>query len=672
MTWLLFAMALLLLGAMAVLLLGRPDRNVSWLGAGSVVIASVLGCVPVIHVLSGGSVEAVRVPWSVPFGEFFLELDPLTAWFLFPTLLVSALSAIYGVGYLRSWQGRRSLGPVWFFYCLLVLGMMLVLLARNAVLFLIAWELMALASFFLVTFEHERESVREAGWIYFVATHLGTAFLLVFFLLTARETGSMDFTVWAEKGIQTRGLADILFLLAIVGFGTKAGFMPFHVWLPEAHPAAPSHVSALMSGVMIKTGIYGLLRALTFLGAPAGAGATAGRPPLWWGWALIGIGLTSGVLGVLFALAQHDLKRLLAYHSVENIGIITLGLGTGLLGMSTGSSMLIVLGFGGGLLHVVNHALFKGLLFLGAGAVLHGTGTLEIDHLGGLLKRMPWTAATFLIGAVAISGLPPLNGFVSEFLIFLGAFKGGVSTGGAIAVPLLALIAGLALIGGLAAACFTKAFGIVFLGEPRSEHVSHAHEADWTMRLPMLILAAGCVLIGLFAPVVVGSLQAVLENLTHLQPAAVSENLAAVASPLAWVVIGTVAFLLLLLALILLRRGLLAGRRVETNVTWGCGYAQPTARMQYTASSFAQPLMDLFRPLLGTKKKISPPRGFFPEEAALKTVTPDISHEEVYRPVFGRINEWLSQLRWVQHGKVQLYVLYIAVTLIVLLIWELR
>jgi len=671
-TWLLFAMALLLLGAMAVLLLGRPDRNVSWLGAGSVVIASVLGCVPVIHVLSGGSVEAVRVPWSVPFGEFFLELDPLTAWFLFPTLLVSALSAIYGVGYLRSWQGRRSLGPVWFFYCLLVLGMMLVLLARNAVLFLIAWELMALASFFLVTCEHERESVREAGLIYFVATHLGTAFLLVFFLLTARETGSMDFTVWAEKGIQTRGLADILFLLAIVGFGTKAGFMPFHVWLPEAHPAAPSHVSALMSGVMIKTGIYGLLRALTFLGAPAGAGATAGRPPLWWGWALIGIGLTSGVLGVLFALAQHDLKRLLAYHSVENIGIITLGLGTGLLGMSTGSSMLIVLGFGGGLLHVVNHALFKGLLFLGAGAVLHGTGTLEIDHLGGLLKRMPWTAATFLIGAVAISGLPPLNGFVSEFLIFLGAFKGGVSTGGAIAVPLLALIAGLALIGGLAAACFTKAFGIVFLGEPRSEHVSHAHEADWTMRLPMLILAAGCVLIGLFAPVVVGSLQAVLENLTHLQPAAVSENLAAVASPLAWVVIGTVAFLLLLLALILLRRGLLAGRRVETNVTWGCGYAQPTARMQYTASSFAQPLMDLFRPLLGTKKKISPPRGFFPEEAALKTVTPDISHEEVYRPVFGRINEWLSQLRWVQHGKVQLYVLYIAVTLIVLLIWELR
>jgi formate hydrogenlyase subunit 3/multisubunit Na+/H+ antiporter MnhD subunit len=660
--WLLFAMAILLLGAMAVLVLSRPERNVSWLGAGSVVIASALGCIPVIQVLSGGSIEAVRVPWPVPFGEFFLELDPLAAWFLVPTLLLSALSAIYGVGYLRAWQGRRSLGPVWFFYCVLVLGMMLVLLARNAVLFLFAWELMAVASFFLVTFEHERESVREAGWIYFVATHLGTAFLLMFFLLTARETGSMDFNVWAEKGIQTRGLADILFLLAIVGFGTKAGFMPFHVWLPEAHPAAPSHVSALMSGVMIKTGIYGLLRSLTFLGAP----------PLWWGWLLIGIGLTSGVLGVLFALAQHDLKRLLAYHSVENIGIIALGIGVGLLGVSTGSPTLMVLGFGGGLLHVLNHALFKGLLFFGAGAVLQGTGTHEIDHLGGLLKRMPWTAATFLIGAVAISGLPPLNGFVSEFLIFLGAFQGGATLGAAGAVPLLALIAGLALIGGLAAACFTKAFGVVFLGEPRTEHASHTHETGWAMRLPMLLLAAGCALIGLFAPVVVGALQAVLENTTGLRREVVRENLAAAAGPLSLVVIGTVAFLLLLVALFLLRRGLLAGRPVEQGVTWGCGYAQPTARMQYTASSFVQPVTTLFRWLLGTHRQVQRPEGVMPANASLTTETPDLCHGNLYRPGFLKVNWGLSKLRRLQQGQVQLYVLYIAVTLIVLLAWKFR
>ena len=663
---LLLAVAVLLIGAVAVLLLSRSGRDYSWLGAGSVVVAAVLGCVPAVRVLGsnvGGPIISLRsAPAPIPWGEIFIEVDPLTAWFLIPTLLVSALAAIYGVGYLRPWRGKRSLGPAWFFYCLLVLGMMLVLVARNAVLFLYAWELMAIASFFLVTFEHERQSAREAGWIYLVATHLGTAFLLAFFLLLGRETGSLDFEVWAQQGIHTQGLANVLFLLTVIGFGAKAGFMPLHVWLPEAHPAAPSHVSALMSGVMIKTGIYGLMRAFTFLGTP----------PLWWGWGLVAIGLSSGVLGVLFALAQHDLKRLLAYHSVENIGIIALGLGVGLLGMSTGSAVLAVLGFGGALLHVLNHALFKGLLFLGAGSVAHSTGTREIDHLGGLLKRMPWTGAAFFIGAVAISGLPPLNGFVSEFLIFFGAFKGAVSSSGPVAVPLLALIAGLALIGGLAVACFTKAFGIVFLGEPRSAHAAHAHETGWSMRLPMLILAAGCVGIGLFAPVVIRGLQKVLENMPAQRPEVVRLTLASATASLLFAVIGAVTCLLLVAMLALVRRGLLANRQVEGAVTWGCGYAQPTARMQYTASSFAQPLTDLFRPLLGTRKKITAPHGLFPAEAALKTETPDLSREEMYRPMFERGERWLSQLRWVQHGNVQLYILYIAATLMVLLVWKCR
>ena len=308
----LIALAVLALGAVVTLLMSRHDPLVSWLGAGSVVIAALLGSIPAAQV-SGTvrSSNALWMPWPVPMGEFFVEMDPLTAWFLLPTLLLSALSAIYGVGYLRQWQGRRGLGPVWSFYCLLVLGMTLVLLARNGMLFLFAWELMAVASFFLVTFEHESESVRDAGWIYLVATHLGTAFLLVLFLLMSRETGSMDFAVWAARGVHAQGLAGILFLIAVIGFGSKAGFMPLHVWLPEAHPAAPSHVSALMSGAMIKTGIYGLLRTLSFLGAPQ----------VWWGWLLLAIGLGSGVAGILFALAQHDLKRLLAYSSVENVGL---------------------------------------------------------------------------------------------------------------------------------------------------------------------------------------------------------------------------------------------------------------------------------------------------------------------------------------------------------------
>ena len=367
--------------------------------------------------------------------------------------------------------------------------MLLVVVARNGVLFLMSWELMSLASFFLVTLEDEKESVRRAGWIYLVAMHLGTAFLLALFLLLGKNAGSLDF----ERLSTAAAPSGVFFLLAVIGFGTKAGFIPMHVWLPEAHPAAPSHVSAVMSGVMIKTGIYGLLRMLTLLGPP----------PAWWGWTLVAIGVVSGILGVLYALSQHDLKRLLAYHSVENIGIIALGLGVGVLGISYQNPTMAALGLTGGLLHVVNHAVFKSLLFLGAGSVLHATGTGELDRLGGLLKRMPVTGATFLIGAAAISGLPPLNGFVSEFLIYLGAIAGlGSQAHIAPAWPLMSVlvVGGLALIGGLAAACFTKAFGIVFLGEPRSGEAAHAHEAGAAMRWPMVVLAGLCVLIGLAAP----------------------------------------------------------------------------------------------------------------------------------------------------------------------------
>jgi Ni,Fe-hydrogenase III large subunit len=285
-------------------------------GAAGAVVGSVLMVVPALGVLLGDDPALVRWSWAVPYGESFLEMDRLSAWFVVPIAVLSAVGAVCGVEFLEEYRGRKPLGPPWFFYNLLVASMVLVVLARNAVLFLVAWEMMTLASFFLVTFENEQESVREAGWIYLVATHLGTAFLMAFFLVLARETGTMDFQRWAEASHLEPSLVGVLFVLAVIGFGTKAGFMPMHVWLPEAHPAAPSHVSALMSGMMIKTGIYGLFRALTFLGAP----------PIWWGWVLIGIGLSSGILGVLFALAQHDLKRLLAYHSVENIGIIALGL----------------------------------------------------------------------------------------------------------------------------------------------------------------------------------------------------------------------------------------------------------------------------------------------------------------------------------------------------------
>jgi formate hydrogenlyase subunit 3/multisubunit Na+/H+ antiporter MnhD subunit len=661
MTGLLVALAILAGSGLLAVAARRTPRLGTALGACGAILGSAVGLVPALEVVTGSPAVSLSLPWAVPYGSFSVELDALSAWFVVPVLVLTALAALYGAEYLRPHQGQKSLGPTWLFYNLLTASMVLVLVAQSAVLFLVAWEVMALTSFFLVTFEDEKPAVRTAGWTYLVATHLGTAFLLVLFILLGKQTGGrLDFADWAAR-VPDRASADLAFLLALVGFGTKAGFVPLHVWLPEAHPAAPSHVSAVLSGVMIKTGIYGLVRTLTWLGSP----------PPWWAWALIGIGLTSGVLGVLFALAQHDLKRLLAYHSVENIGIIALGLGLGLLGLSGGMPALAVLGFAGGLLHVVNHALFKGLLFLGAGAVAHATGTREIDELGGLLRALPWTAAAFLTGAVAITGLPPLNGFISEFLIYLAALKGGLTASSATALPAVAVLAGLTLIGGLAAACFAKAFGIVFLGEPRSAHAQHVHAPGWRMHAAMLLLAAGCVLMAAASPILVPALAPVVREAAGLSVGGTPPALQDAVGPLTGILLASAALLGLVLGLALFRARLLRGRSVTAAGTWDCGYARPTPRMQYTASSFAQPLTALFAPLLRTRQTQPVLTEYFPREAALATETPEPWREGLYRPIFQALGWGLARLRWLQHGRVQLYVLYIALTLLVLLIWYL-
>jgi hydrogenase-4 component B len=658
----LIALGLLAAGGLGALLLGG-SRLAPVVGAGGAVLGCGLGLVPAVGALLGTPGMELHRPWSIPGGAFSVALDPLSGLFLVPTLFLSALAAVYGLEYLAPFRAAKRLGPAWCAYDLLILSMALVLVARNGVLFLLAWEAMALASFFLVAFESEKREVRRACWTYLVATHLGTAPLLAMFVLMAGAAGSFEFAEFARVAVSDPGLPGLLFLLGVVGFGTKAGFMPLHIWLPEAHPAAPSHVSAVMSGVMIKTGIYGLVRLLLLLGPP----------PAWWGWLLVGIGVTSGVLGVLFALAQHDLKRLLAYHSVENIGIIALGLGLGVLGTAAEMPALAALGFGGGLLHVLNHALFKGLLFLGAGAVLHGTGTRELDHLGGLLKRMPWTGAGFLVGAVAISGLPPLNGFVSEFLIYAGAFRGTLEAGGVVGTitPTLLAIGALALIGGLAAACFTKAFGVVFLGEPRSEHAGHAHEVGPAMRWPMLLLAAACAAVGLCPAAALWALTPALRMVARQPEPLFAAALTGAGEVLWMVTLGAGIFLGSLLLLLLFRRRLLAGRSVEATVTWDCGYARPTARMQYTASSFAQPLTSLFHFVLRTRTRLTPPVGLFPRGGTLATETPDTFREGLFRPAFAGLEQALRRLRMLQHGRIQLYVLYVVLTLIALMAWRL-
>lgn len=642
-------------GWLAILI--KSNQRTSWIAIISVWVGCLLSAIPVINTLMGIIPAPILIKWSMPGGMLSFGMDALSAFFCLPILIISPLAVIYGKAYLSN--SGKPLGTHWFFYNLLVTSMLILLVSRNGLMFLIVWEIMAVSSFFLVMFDDEQMQVRKAGWTYLIATHIGTAALLMFFAWLGSAAGSLQFDV--IEATHPRVLhAGILFMLAIFGFGVKAGFFPIHVWLPEAHPAAPSHISALMSGVMIKTGIYGILRTLVLLGNPAA----------YYGWILVITGIISGITGVVFALAQHDLKRLLAYHSVENIGIITIGIGAGVLGLAWHIPALVFLGFGGGLLHVLNHALFKSLLFLGAGAVAHGTGTLDIELLGSLIKRMRWTALTFLIGAAAISGLPPFNGFVSEFYIYFAGISGTHSATPGPIILAACILVSLALIGGLAVACFSKAFGIVFLGEPRSERAESAHEVNWMMRLPMVVLAVLCVGIGLAAPFTIE----LIKTPVNILAGADNSSFYAVMTGTIKIFNKIVMLFGLLYALAgslyLLKRLMPRGKQESITGTWDCGYARPTAKMQYTASSFAQPLTDLFQSILGTNRAGKPVSGYFPEQANFHSETPDIAREKLFAPLFRMVSRWVSPIRQIQHGNLSGYLLYIAITLVVLLIWK--
>ncbi len=655
-----FATAILLLllgGFLAVVLCARSGVS-QVAGQVGAISGSALGLVSAIRVLLTGKAEGMSSVWHMPGGSLHFQIDVLSAFFLLPVFGLSILAALYGRSYLADRKGGYALAGSWFHLNMLTVGMALVIAAHDGLLFLLAWEIMALSPFFLVAFDDQKAEVRKAAWIYLSATHLGTAFLLIFFVLLGRLAGTSDFDGYAAALRDNPALSSTMFLLALIGFGSKAGIVPTHVWLPEAHPAAPSHASALMSGAMIKVGIYGVVRTLTFLGPP--------EP--WWGWLLIAIGASSGVLGVLFALAQHDLKRLLAYHSVENIGIILLGIGIGVLGLAEGIRPLAVIGFAAGLLHVLNHSIFKGLLFLGAGAVQRAAHGVELEELGGLLKRMPWTGATFLIGATAIVGLPPLNGFVSEFLLFYASFFAVVQPAVNIAVAGLIVLVVMGLIGGLAAACFAKAFGVVFLGSPRSPEAGEAREVARPMCAAMAILALLCVVFGLAAPTVVSALDRVVAAATGLTIGAARDQLTAVTGPLT-IAISVFAVCIVIAASVwAVRSRRLALAAVRTAQVWGCGYPKPTPKMQYTASSFVQPLTTQFHLFVRNREVLVPPEGYFPASASYSSESSDPFLRGLFAPVF-RWFDYLSHLEIFQHGLVHGYVLYLVITLVALLIW---
>src|SRR5712691_10060582 len=494
----------------------------------------VAGAIPALAVLSGDTVSDVRLAPTTPFGPWVFGLDALSAVFLLAILSVGAACAFYGLTYLAHERGRRAVGAAHLLLAVLVASLALAVVARAALPFLIAWEGMAVAAYLLVVLEHERREVRRAGMIYVVATHVGTLLLFALFAIWAGGTSDLSFRALAAHGPFSAGRGAMILAVALIAFGLKAGAVPFHVWLPEAHAAAPAHISALMSGVVIKMGIYGLLRTVVLFGSP----------PPWWGWVVLALGACSGVLGVVWALAQHDIKRLLAFHSVENIGIILLGIGAGALGLAYGHPVIAVLGFAGAALHTLNHALFKSLLFLGAGSVIHATGVRDIDRFGGVARRMPTTAAAFLVGSAAIVGLPPLNGFVSEWVVFQALLRGGVGGSARDAIQLAGLAAvALALIGGLALACFVKVVGVLYLGTPRDVVATTAREPTARMIRPVVGLAVACVAIGLLPIAVVPAALRVGSLVAGIAPGAVGPDVAA-AGPATAFTLGLTAALL--------------------------------------------------------------------------------------------------------------------------------
>ncbi|MCI0434786.1 MAG: oxidoreductase [Gemmatimonadetes bacterium] len=601
-----------------------------------------LGVAGALVAMRTGSATEVRFNAPVPGGPWVLGLDGLSALFLVAILGVGAASAFFGVHDLARRRSARSTATAHLLLSVLVVSLELVVAARAVMPFLLAWEAVAIAAYLLIVFEDEREEVRRAGLLYIIATHAGTLSLFGMFALWGAGGADLTFESLAARGPVLAEQGGLI-ALGLIGFGLKAGMVPLHFWLPSAHAAAPSHVSAILSGVVIKMGIYGIMRVILLVGAP----------PAWWGWLFLALGAASGVLGVVWALAQHDLKRLLAYHSVENIGIILLGLGAGVLGMAHTRPVVAVFGFAGAALHTLNHALFKSLLFLGAGSVVHATGTREIDRLGGLAKRMPHTAATFITGAAAIVGLPPLNGFLSEWLVFRSLLDTSTMAG-SIRLAVFGAAA-LALIGALALACFAKVVGVVFLGTAREAGTAAAHESARGLLHPLYGLASACILVGLLPALVLPPVLAAGELIAG--SASTAAELSDIV-PVPLTILGLAIVATLAIAAVIVTRHIQRKPRLHAP-TWDCGFQAPTARMQYTASSLAAPILVAFKPIAGVRVSRS--------AKAFATHSSDPVLDSFVLRVWHGVRTVADRLRPMQHGRLSLYLLYIVIVVIGLL-----
>lgn len=600
-------------------------------------------------VQSLSATEVIDIPLiKILNSNIFLTIDKMSAFFILVINLTMLTGLLYAKGYLKSYYTTKNKTEIafhYFNYLWLHISMILVASLRDGLSFLIAWELMSLSSFFLVIFESEKKETIQTGIKYLIQMHIGLGFILTAFLLVyGKIGGTINFD--ALSGYFATHSVFLVFLLFFIGFGMKAGFIPLHTWLPHAHPSAPSHVSGVMSGVMIKMGLYGILRVLTYI-----------HTDLYEiGIFILTVSLMSGILGVLFAIIQHDVKKLLAYHSIENIGIIGIGIGIGTIGLGLNNTVLAVFGFAGGFLHILNHSLFKSLLFYSAGNIYKQTHTRNIEHLGGLIKKMPKTAFFFLLGAVAISGLPPFNGFISEFLLYSGMFKALFNSDFSTNIILLSSIIGLALIGGLAIYCFTKVFSIIFLGNERSDKTKDAHEVEQSMLSPKYLIAIFIIAIGVLPIIVIKPLMSIVN--IFVNDASVLNS---ITPSLSGISISLGSMTIIIIALYLVRSRVLKQRNTSIGDTWGCGYTGANAAThQYTATSYADYIANLTRRITGTKKSYIPisKEELFPQAREFHTHSSDVFEDNIITKPTNKLLVFFNKIAVFQTGNIQHYLLY--------------
>lgn len=626
----------------------RDDRKVSALVHLFLLIGLSAGLSFTYFLISSPEVHVQKICSAlVPFDLF--RFDPLGLYFLFIVQLAAIPVTIYSYSYLQHYIDKgRSVKSFILFYVLLVVSTQLLVITNHTIMFLICWEVMSTSAYLGMIFENEKKEVQDGSFYYLIVSRVIVFFLYIFFFLLHRKSGSWlfsDFHISPDSG----NIVIVLYLLALAGFGMKAGFMPMHFWLPKAHPIAPTVFSAFLSGIIIKTGIYGILRTFQFINPV----------PEWIGWLLLAVSLTSAVFGVWYALAQHDIKKLLAYHSVENIGIIGIGISIGFMGSAYNSVPVQMLGFGGALLHTLNHAVFKSLLFIGSGIIYQNLGTRSIELMGGLVHRGKYFVILFLTGTVAISGIPPLNGFISEFIIYIGFFTAARELHNYYPLLMLVSAVGLAFVGGLAAACFTKINSIMFLGSERKE-VKQFNVSVYDY-LSMGMLAVICIGIGLYPYPVVEIINRILVQ------GFVPGSSSTVLLDINWSYITAVSIVLVSGFAVLYFLKIKIQKKYGSRVSpaWGCGYEKLTPAMQYTASSYADQLNEIPKSILVYQKKISAPDGIFPVKGSLESRSDDLVEEKFLLPVFRKFSGFISGIEFFTFTDIRYYIASILVIIII-------